>query len=254
MSAPYDNFASFYDLEYAHRDEDISFYLGLAQECKSPILEIGVGTCRIAIPIAKAGNTVWGIDNSAEMLGVAEQKLSALPEEIRDRIFLFHRDMRDFVFKERFPLVTIPFRAFLHNQTMEDQISTLHNIHRHLKPNGILALDLFVPIYSVFASQKWQEKIEESELSVSNSGVSILCDIRHSPEKQALSIENTYRYTCNGKPKTKKCVMNYRYIFRFEMELLLKQAGFLLEHVYGGFRGERYNFNSGTAVFIARKA
>jgi SAM-dependent methyltransferase len=254
MNAPYDNFASFYDLEYGHRDEDISFYLELAQKFKTPILEIGVGTCRIAIPMAKAGYTIWGIDNSAEMLGVAEQKLSALPEEIRDRILLFHRDMRDFVFKKRFPLVTVPFRAFLHNQTMEDQLYTLRNIHRHLKPRGILALDLFVPIYSVFANRKWQEQIAENELSIPNSGVSILCDITHRPEKQMLSIENTYRYTCNGKPKTKKCVMHYRYVFRFEMELLLKQAGFLLEAVHGGFRGERYDFNSGIAVFIARKA
>jgi len=254
MSASYDQFADFYDLEYAHRDEDIPFYLELAEEYKSPILEIGVGTCRTAIPIAKSGFDIWGIDNSSKMLEVAEQKVSALRKEIRDRIFLYNGDMINFDFKERFSLVTIPFRAFLHNLTMTDQLAALRNIHQHLKPNGILALDLFVPIYSIFARHKWQETIEETELSVPNSGVSIRCDITHNPEKQLLSIKNTYQQQVNGKLKTTKSVMKYRYIFRFEMELLLKQAGFALEAVYGGFRGERYNFNSGTAVFIARKA
>ncbi|MBN2413784.1 class I SAM-dependent methyltransferase [candidate division KSB1 bacterium] len=250
MAALYDKFAPFYDLEYDHKDDDLDFYLDLAQETGSPVLEIGAGTGRITIPLAEEGHTVWGVDNSSQMLDRCAGYISQIPKKIAKNINLVQTDMRDFFLDKKFPLCIIPFRAFLHNLTLKDQISTLNCINRHLLPGGILALDLFVPLYQVLSNREWKDEIQEDELAYEKSGVSILCRIKHDPVKQLLNIFNTYKQK-NAKDKTLKMV--YRYIFRYEMELLLKLTGFQLEYLYGDFQKQHYDYYSGLSIFIARK-
>jgi len=250
MAALYDKFAPFYDLEYDHKEDDLDFYLDLAQEIGSPVLEIGAGTGRITIPLAEEGQTVWGVDNSSQMLDRCARHISQIPAPIAGNINLVRADMRNFSLDTRFPLCIIPFRAFLHNLTVEDQISTLECINRHLLPGGVLAFDLFVPLYKVLSNREWQDEITEEELAYENSGVSVMCRIEHDPVNQLLNIYNTYRKN-NSKEKILKMV--YRYIFRYEMELLLKQTGFKVDHVFGDFQKQGYDYYSGLSIFVARK-
>ncbi len=250
MAALYDKFAPFYDLEYDHKEDDLDFYLDLAQETGSPVLEIGAGTGRITIPLAGEGHSVWGVDNSSKMLDICAGHISQLPKDITKNINLVQADMRDFSLGTKFPLCIIPFRAFLHNLTLNDQISTLNCIHRHLLPGGILAIDLFVPLYQVLSNREWKDEILEDELAYENSGVSLVCRVKHDPVNQLLNIFNTYKRE-NAKDRTLKMV--YRYIFRYEMELLLKLTGFQIEHLYGDFQKQQYNYYSGLSIFVARK-
>lgn len=249
----YDSFAGFYDLEYGHKDDDLDFYLDMADEFGSPILEIGVGTGRVAIPLADAGHTIWGIDNSTKMLEAAEKNLIRLPVQKRSSVFLSKQNMQSFSLEQDFPLCIIPFRAFLHNLTMDEQISTLLSIHRHLQPQGILAFDLFVPLYSVISQKKWQDEITEDEFAQSDSGVTIKTKVTHDYVRQLLNISNTYFSSEKGVMQKTEGKMIYRYVFRYEMEALLRLTGFDVLNVYGGFEGQKYDFKSGLMVFVARK-
>ncbi len=249
MKAEYDGFASFYDLEYGHKNDDIEFYLHVAREIGGPILEIGAGTGRLTLPLAQEGHSIWGIDNSGKMLEKAEEKKQTLPGHVIPEIHFEQQDMREFSLDQTFNLCIIPFRAFLHNLNIDDQLKTLDRIYEHMEPNGILAFDLFVPLYSMLAKTQWQDSFAPEELADPKAGVSISTQVDHDPVEQLLTINNTYRVN----DKVEEQVMKYRYIFRYEMELLLNMAGFTVEQVYGGFEGQEYDFNSGLMIVTASK-
>ena len=249
MSGMYDRFAPFYDLEYSHKVDDIAFYLQMAARYGAPILEIGVGSGRIAFELAAQGYEVWGVDESAAMLKQAQNKVRQLAPSVRRRVILRQMDMRRLSLRKKFRTVLIPFRAFLHNLTQADQLCTLTAIHRHLQPRGILAMDLFVPIYQVLAKSEWQVHIPEQDLASQGTGISISSRVRHDPLRQRLEIENIY----HQKGRDRRAVMVYRYVFRYEMEALLIASGFKVLSCHNGFTGEPYDFHSGIMTFIAQK-
>jgi SAM-dependent methyltransferase len=249
MSGMYDNFATTYDLEYGHKEDDIAFYLDVADIYGSPVLEIGVGTGRIAFELAGVGQTVWGIDNSAQMLKMAQTKAKEFSVELQKRITLRQADMRNMRLRKKFRTVIIPFRAFLHNLNLQDQLDALNCIGRHLQPGGILAMDLFVPLYHVLSKTDWRMEIPEEDLAIARSGISITSVVHHDPIQQLLLIENVY----HKKGRDRRAKMAYRYVFRHELEALLIATGFDLLACYNGFNEEPYDFHSGVMVFIARK-
>lgn len=251
----YDSFAPFYDLEYAGKDDDIPFYLELAEATGAPILEIGTGTGRIALPLAEHGFDVWGIDESAQMLKIARSKLSWLNESVKKRLHFFENDMRDFQLNRQFPTIIVPFRAFLHNLTQADQLNTLRALHAHCRPAGRVLIDLFVPYHHLLAQLEWEESFGEEENVEKGTVIEIISRVSHNPVHQLLTIKNTYRETLDdGTVEEHLAEMCYRYIFRYEMELLLKLTGFKLLDVYGDFNQNPYDFFSGEMIFLAEKS
>jgi len=89
--------------------QDVSFYLDLAREQGGKALELGVGTARLAVQLARAGVEVWGIDNSPHMLGAAKAKLAKEKPDVRSRVHLEQGDVREFDLRE--PLVWCIFRV-----------------------------------------------------------------------------------------------------------------------------------------------
>jgi SAM-dependent methyltransferase len=123
--------------------DDLPFYLGLARQAAArgeAVLELGCGTGRVTIPIARAGAEIVGLDNAPAMLAVARRKAA----EAGVRVHWVTADMRDFRLEQRFGLVIIPFRSFLHLLTDADQEACLRRIQEHLLPGGRLALNFFV--------------------------------------------------------------------------------------------------------------
>lgn len=72
----YDSFAEVYDLFYADIEDDLEMYLGFAERTGGPILELGAGTARVAVALAEAGHTVVGLEPSAAMRAIAQQKIA----------------------------------------------------------------------------------------------------------------------------------------------------------------------------------
>jgi hypothetical protein len=111
--------------------------------------------------------------------------------------------------------------------------------------------DLFVPLYHVIAGDEWHDQVEPEELADENSTISIDIHVRHRPAQQLLKIRNSYTDQQNG--KTTHADMTYRYVFKFEMEGLLRSTGFKVVNVYGDFNRRAYNYYSGIMIFVAQR-
>ena len=143
--------AVFYDDFAAGVAGDVAFYVAQARAAGSPVLELGCGTGRILFPVAQAGIEIVGLDASRHMLAIAENKLTASPPDVRRCVRLIAGDMREFALAQRFALVVIPYRAFLHNLQPDDQLRTLTCVREHLVAGGRLVFNVFDPDVS-----KWR--------------------------------------------------------------------------------------------------
>ncbi len=141
--SPYDAIARLYDPWSASVVEDVSFYVDEALAAGGDVVELGVGTGRIAIPTALAGAHVIGVDSSAEMLAVCAER--ARQAGVGAQLDLRLGDLRRPPVDERVPLVTCPFRAYLHLRDDEERLQALRAARGLLRPGGRLVFDVFTP-------------------------------------------------------------------------------------------------------------
>jgi SAM-dependent methyltransferase len=139
----YDPIAWLYDPWSANVIEDISFYVEEALASGGPVVELGVGTGRIAIPTAMAGIDVIGVDSSQGMLDVCAAR--GREAGVAERLDLRVGDLRSPPVDERVPLVTCPFRAYLHLSSDEQRLEALAAARDLLPPGGRLVFDVFAP-------------------------------------------------------------------------------------------------------------
>ena len=141
--ALYDRIAGIYDPWSRSVTEDVQFYVDEAVGSGGPVVELAVGTGRIAVPVAKAGIRVIGVDESAEMLAVA--RAHAEREGVSALVDLRRGDLREPPVAERVPLVTIPFRSLLHMADEQEKLRALRAAAGVLARGGRLIFDVFAP-------------------------------------------------------------------------------------------------------------
>lgn len=139
----YATIADVYDLWSSDMTADVPFYVGEAVAAGGPVLEVGVGTGRIALAIAAMGVDVVGIDVSQTMLDRARRRVADDPNGAR--VELVEADMRTLDLGRTFPLVILPYRVFAHALTTDQQVDTLRRLRDHLAPGGRLVLNVTVP-------------------------------------------------------------------------------------------------------------
>jgi SAM-dependent methyltransferase len=137
----YDPIARLYDPWSASVQEDVPFYLEEARLSGGAVVELGVGTGRIAVPLAADGIRVIGVDSSPGMLEVCAERARLAGVELDLRL----GDLRDPPVDERVPLVLCPFRSFLHLETDADRRLALRAVRRLLTPGGRFVFDVFAP-------------------------------------------------------------------------------------------------------------
>jgi SAM-dependent methyltransferase len=141
VTTAYDRLGPAYDAWCRSVLEDIPFYVDLAVRSGGPVLELGVGSGRVAVPTALAGVAVVGVDSSPAMLELARRR--AEPHDVDLR--LVEADMLTLPDLGRFALVTIPFRALLHLSSDAERRAVLAAARERLSPGGVLAFDVFHP-------------------------------------------------------------------------------------------------------------
>lgn len=141
--ALYNPISTIYDPWSVSVTEDIEFYVDEAIASGGPVVELAVGTGRIAIPIAEAGIAVIGVDLSDGMLDVAR----AVAEErgVSSLVDLRLGDLREPPVRERVPLVICPFRSLLHMPNEAEKLQALRAAHGMLEDGGRLVFDVFAP-------------------------------------------------------------------------------------------------------------
>ncbi len=250
--------ARLYDQVVPYRDRpDVEFFVDFAQESGGPVLEVGCGTGRVLIPTARAGIPITGLDLSEHMLEVCRQKLKDEPREVQDQVTLIQGDMRDFSLGKTFSLVTTPFRPFQHLLTVEDQISCLTSIRRHLEPGGALILDIFNPSLEALTADNLGEEIGREPEFTTPEGIKVLRfnkTVSRDLVSQIIRVELVYYLTHpDGQKERLVHAFPLRYLFRFEVEHLLSRCGFEVEDIYADYQKNPLGYTyPGELIFVAR--
>ena len=222
-----------YDVVYSWYHDDLAFYVDLAKASRGPVLEVACGTGRVLIPTAQAGVDIDGFDLEPAMIARLKAKAAATGLKVRVVV----ADMRDFTMPRRYNLITIPFRAFMHLPTTEDQIRALRCIREHLEPGGSLVMNLFYPNHVYIAEHRDRRMLEREILHPANGRPVVLWSTqRYDLVQQTLIADREVIETLeDGEPVTHHYRFTLRWVYRFEMELLLRGAGFTRWEVCGGF-------------------
>jgi SAM-dependent methyltransferase len=226
-----------YDVLYAWHAGDLPFWVDLARGAGGPVLELGCGTGRVHLPLLRAGVDVDGLDLHPGFLEVLRKK--AADAAVTPRVF--QGDMRDFTMPRRYALVIVPFRTFLLNLTTEDQLRTLRCCREHLESGGRLVVDLFHPSFEILVAPGGPWTLEK-EFAHPQTGRPLAIWSRRTVDRvgQVLHAEMELRETDpDGAPlAVHRQIVDLRWIYKAEMELLLRVAGFNRWEIHGGFAGE----------------
>jgi SAM-dependent methyltransferase len=155
-------FAEFYDVLHPHALEAPN-YVRFARESGGSVLELGCGTGRLLIPLAREGVRITGLDNAPDMLELCRRKLLAEPEEVRRRVTLVAGDLREFVLEEEFALVFLACDTARHLLESEDAIRCFVRAREALAPNGRLVVDTSLPDLPAMVEANGKEETGEFE-------------------------------------------------------------------------------------------
>ncbi|MCC7354618.1 MAG: methyltransferase domain-containing protein [Anaerolineae bacterium] len=249
----YEPFARFYDAAYERVTEDVPMYLGFAQRTGGPILELGCGTGRLMQPLAEAGYRVTGVDASPAMLALAEKKLAAA--SLSQTARLVNADMREFQTGETYRLAFIALNTFMHLETQADQLRALRCWRRHLAPGGFLTIDLFSPDLGSLLEADGR-LAEANRWTDPATGVTVQKLYTRTVDlaTQTISVTFVYDETLpDGTLRRALAPFKLRYLWRYEAELLLDKAGYVVEELYGSYYLEPFSSSSGRMIFVARR-
>ncbi len=243
--------ARFYDAAYESSPQldgsDVRFYRELARQGGGPVLELGCGTGRVLLEIARDGFPCTGLDVSQHMLARLRQK-STFPN-----LRLVHAPMQRFDLPgERFGLIFAAFRAFQHLYGVEDQLACLACVRRHLAPGGRLAFDVFAPRLARMAQL---EEPEQVDLRFALDGEEVVrhATVSRDPLAQLLTVRFRYERFRDGRAVGNElATFHMRWFWRFELEHLLARAGFREVEIHGDFERRPVGLDTPAYVVVAR--
>jgi SAM-dependent methyltransferase len=218
-------------------DFDRAFWLEVARAAGGPVLEVGCGTGRVLLRLLEAGVDADGLDNAPAMIERLRTRAKAMGIEPHVEL----GDMRDFTMARRYARVLCTFNSFAHCDTPDDQIRALRCIREHLEPDGALVLFMSYP-----RPQYWLEPdgepVLELEKTIPESGHRLqMWDTRFKdPVAQRQRSEMEMReLDANGAlVASHRSETSQRWVYRWELELLLRLAGYSRWEFHGGFAGE----------------
>jgi SAM-dependent methyltransferase len=230
--------AALYDYEYRRRRADVTFYRELAKE-RLPgggdILELGAGSGRVTIPLARDGHRVVAIDQAPAMLAKLRERVAALPAASRERVEVRAGELCTFQVKKRFPLVIAAFNVLEHLYTRVEVNACLERVREHLAPGGVFAFDVQLPDLAWLLrdpTKRWAK----TKFTDPATGRGVVYSTNHDydPVSQ-IALIRIYYDPVDGGPGGRVVKLTQRKFFPAELEALIAHAGMRLVDRYGDF-------------------
>ena len=229
-----------YDETYKGYTADLEFIQAHLEGNPQPIIELACGTGRLAIPLAKQGHTVYGVDIDSGMLNFAQEKADA--EELNVHLSVQDCTRLNLPIQSNFIYMT--GNSFQHFLTNKSQDALFESVKQHLNQNGDLIFDTRNPILSELMNSDVYE-----ELLVKNGEVFNVTNREvYNPLTQILACTSTY----SSSKTTYKDSIQLRYTYPLELQRLLNQHGFEVVHLYGSWKKEPFAADSVSMVVHAR--
>lgn len=235
-------------------DADLPLHLDVVERTGDRVLEVGCGTGRLLLPLARAGARLVGVDASPAMLALAEAKLGGAGEDVRSRVRLVEADMRTLALDEEFDVALLPVKTFAYLTSRDDQLAALSAIAGHLRSGGRLVLDLLNPAPAWLAqpagSVRQDVTGQVDDVVVTRTETAVSTDLA----TQVRVLRSAYEVIGpDGSVRKRIVEWPFRWTYRFEAEHLLERAGLEVECVYGGYAGEAFGSGSSALVLVARR-
>ncbi len=246
--------AADYNHRYGRRKEDVTFYVDAIGKRPKRVLELGVGTGRVTLALARAGHHVVALEREEAMLQALKVAATQLPKELRARLQIYKADIRKFKLAQRFDFVISPFNVFMHLYTRQDVEAALACVRRHLKPQGAFVFDVIMP-------NTWMISRDPAKL--------YRCGHVTSPkDKRRYQYSESFDY--NATAQVQWTTMHYRdaldrtryfasalaqrQFFPLELEALLHYNGFQIKACYGDFDKSALADESPSQIIVAKRA
>lgn len=234
-----------YDLMHAEVVDDMRFLAERVQAlgANADVLELGCGTGRLLTAMLDAGARVTGLDREPAMLEVARQRLAPFGA----RVTLVEGDMRRFALARRYDLVVVGLNTFMHLLTVSDQLDCLAGIHAHLRPAGILLLDLANPhVLARETSPGLMQHRFTAPAPARDGGSVTLWSVTSLMIADQIAHSDLFfdEVDRGGTLRRSSADVTLRLTYRFELELLLARSGFAVRSLYGDYEGEPYGDDS----------
>ena len=226
-----------YDLMFGGLDFDLPFWLKVGREAGGPVLDLACGTGRVLLPLLEAGVDADGVDLYRPMLAFARRKAAARGFKPR----LVAADMGAFTIPRRYARVISAFNAFAHAGTTDAQLATVRRARKHLLPGGAFVIHMSYP-----GPKYWAEPdgvpVQEIEVRRPDTGRRVqMWDSRYKDiigQCQGSEIEIRELDDAGKVAKASSFRTTQRCVYRYELELLFRLAGFTRWEFFGGFGGE----------------
>ena len=247
-------FTVLYDLLHAGAPEAAAYEV-LGREQGGPLLELGCGTGRLLVPLARAGLEVWGLDLYGDMLAACRRKLERESAETRARVTLIERDARDFDLARTFPLITAPCNFLDNLLGAEDLARAFRCVRRHLTEDGLFVVDSSAPDLPTMVASHGKEQV--GEFVHPETGYRLVShftprfDFVRQIETDEIVIEELDAATVIRRART---TMTVTWHHPRELEGALVAAGLEVLGVYGSVDRKPLRPQGGDVVLLARHA
>jgi ubiquinone/menaquinone biosynthesis C-methylase UbiE len=250
----WDDYADFYDWENAQTLDrrDVRFWQDMARRTDGRILELGCGTGRVTLPVARTGARIVGVDRSKEML--ARGRRRARRSRYGRNISLVRGDIRVLPFRKstRFELVMAPYGILQSLVRESDLTSTLDSVARVLSRSGVFGLDL-VPDLPVW--KEYRNKVRfRGQRSETGSRITLVESVRQD-HRQGLTIFDQQFIETRGRVRvTRDFSLVFRTISIPQMTAQLERAGFQVTAVLGDYKGGAWDPRADVWLILAQRA
>jgi len=248
----WDDYAPFYDWENARTfgRRDIKFWQRLSERYGGPVLELGCGTGRVSVPVARTVSAVFGVDRSEAMLRQA--KLRLLNGRAVSNLHLVRGDVRSLPFKasSNFRLAIAPYGVLQSLLRDSDVRSTLVSVLRVLRCGGAFAIDLVPDL------PRWHEYDRRVSLRGrrgSKTRVSLIESVRQDRPRGLTIFDQEFIERCGQTRKSRRFSLTFRTLSMRQILGRLRRAGFAIETVSGDYQGGPWHPDADTWLVVARR-